>query len=208
MLLNCKTGFQAKKKLGKNLVPLKLRSWLKKCVSKMYSILQVKWSQSKAFVLALLDATGEILHTLPNGHRDYFWAFPGANKHGYLLKQICNSKLRQWGTGSQSTSNLTFKYITRYGGKNEQAQVYTKRGDNKQKYSNTEIIEILENVDKGKLSYVPPIKPKGVKSMSWTGKVIRVKSKTMFLTNMCGLQTQLKELNIQIKIFTKIFQYS
>ena len=112
-------------------------------------------------IYSLLDATGEILHTLPNGHRDYFWAFPGANKHGYLLKQICNSKLRPQGTGSQFTSNLTFKYITQYGGNNEQAQVYTKRTDNKQKYSNTEIIEILENGDKGKLSYVPPIKPKG-----------------------------------------------
>ena len=85
--------------------------------------------------------------------------------------------------------------------------MYTKRTDNKQKYSNTEIIEILENVGKGKLSYVPPIKPKGgeVYVLDWQGD--RLKSKTMLLTNMFGLQTQLKQLNMQVKIFTKIFQY-
>ena len=69
-------------------------SWSKKCVSLMYSILQAKWLQSKAFVLAVLDANGQILHTLPNGHRDHFWAYSGANKHGYLLKQLQYSKVR------------------------------------------------------------------------------------------------------------------
>ena len=87
MLLNCSTGFQATK-LGKKLVPNKSQSWLKKCVSKMYFILQVKWLQSEAFVSALLDTNGDILHTLPHGHRDSFWAYPGANKHGFLLMQL------------------------------------------------------------------------------------------------------------------------
>ena len=59
----------------------------------MYSILHVKWSQSTAFVSALLDGKGEILHTLPHGHIDNFGAYPGANKHGYLLKQLHNNKV-------------------------------------------------------------------------------------------------------------------
>ena len=71
MLLNCSSGFKAKA-LGKKLVPEKSRSWMKVCVSKMYSILQAKWSQSKAFIFALLDAKSDILHTLPSGHRDTF----------------------------------------------------------------------------------------------------------------------------------------
>ena len=99
MLLNCPTGFHAKKKKKKKKTREKISTstfyvLVPKCVSKMYSILQTKWSQSKAFVLALLDTKGEILHTLQNGHRDPFWAYPGANKHGYLLKQLQNSKVR------------------------------------------------------------------------------------------------------------------
>ena len=55
--------------------------------------------------------------------------------------------------------------------------MYTKRTDNKQTYSNTEIIEILENVDEGKLSYVPPIKSKGgeVYVLDWHGGKSKIK---------------------------------
>ena len=55
----------------------------------MHSILQAKWLQSKAFVSALLGNSGEILHTLTCGHVDTFWAYPDSNKHGYLLKLLC-----------------------------------------------------------------------------------------------------------------------
>ena len=48
MLLNCASGFQTKK-LGTKLVPQQSYMWLKKCVSKTYSTLQVKCLQSKAF---------------------------------------------------------------------------------------------------------------------------------------------------------------
>ena len=61
------------KHLRKRLFPQKPRSWFKICVSKMYEILQVKFSQSEAFVSALLDAHSQILHTLPHSHTDSFW---------------------------------------------------------------------------------------------------------------------------------------
>ena len=81
MLLMCQNGFQVKC-LGKRLVPQKPRSWFKTCFSKMYEILQVKFSQAEAFVSALLDAHRQILYTLPNGHIDSFWASLGANNYG------------------------------------------------------------------------------------------------------------------------------
>ena len=199
MLLNCPTGFYAKK-LGKRLIPQQSISWSKKCVSKMYSILQSKWYQSKAFVQALLDASGDILHTLPNGHRDSLWAYPGANKHGYLLKQLHNSKVRKCVSSQNSNGNsvskvTNFKFrdctsslipnqsssmvnsngkITdsassltqirdkkQYGGNSDEAQVYTLRTEVTSKYSNAEIIQLLQNPDENKMSYVMPIKPKG-----------------------------------------------
>ena len=83
----------------------------------MYFILQAKLSQLKAFAPALSDADHEILHTLPNGPRDSFWAYSGENKHGYLLKQLCKSKImNKWltnpkthsvGTESCTTSSIT-----------------------------------------------------------------------------------------------------
>ena len=93
LLLNCSSGFQAKK-LGKKLVPQQSRSWLQNCVSKIYAILQAKWLQSKVFVSALYDAKSDIRHTLLNGHRDPFWAYFGVNKHGFLLKQLQNNKIK------------------------------------------------------------------------------------------------------------------
>ena len=157
----------------------------------MYSILQAKWLQSKAFVLSLLDTNGEIFHTLPHGHKDYFWAYPGANKPDFLLKQLCNSKLR-CGKSHHSdslikksaTSNKKVSLINRYekqcGGNNDQAQVYTIRTHGKVKYSNVEIVNILQFLNKDKLSYVPPIKPKGddVFVVDWQNDENKVKDYT------------------------------
>ena len=70
----------------------------------MHSILKAKSLQSKAFVSALLDTNSEILHTLPHDHKDTFWAYPGANKHGYLLKQLHKSLIRN--SNHTSTQNL------------------------------------------------------------------------------------------------------
>ena len=65
MLLNCSSGFKAKE-LGKKLVPEKSRSWMKVCVSKMYSILQAKCSQSKLYPedSDLLDSCNSITYNI------------------------------------------------------------------------------------------------------------------------------------------------
>ena len=198
MLLYCSSGFQANK-LGKILVPHKSKSWLKKCVSKMYSILHVKWSQSTAFVSALLDAKGEILHTLPHGHIDNLWAYPGPNKHGYLLKQLHNNKVSicaessphtQQNLQPTSSMNISTTITTptpitpcaipplpginkkkQHGSNVNEAQVYISTSDPKAKFSNIDIVRILQNPDEQKLSYAAPIKPKGgeVLILDWQG---------------------------------------
>ena len=248
------------KKLGRKLEPQHSMSWSEKCVSKMYSILQAKWSQSKASVLALLDANEEILYILPNGHRDLFWAYPGANKHGYLLKQLWNSKVRnctyspisnrqsitnstirkvqgcsssvisnkhsgavtsvskvgdstnspiinrqsvtgtsvckvrdctsfpianQYSAKDKSNSKITTDSASsldnsnteQYGGNSDNAQVYIVRTEVKSKYSNTEIIQTLQNPDENKLSHAMPVKPKGgeVYVLDWQGDESKLK---------------------------------
>ena len=207
MLLNCSSGFKAKA-LGKKSVPEKSRSWMKVCVSKMYSMLQAKWSQSKAFIFALLDGESDILHTLPSGHRDTFWAYPGANKHGYLLKQLRNVQMktsisrdcisetsgRSLQTASKSFDVVTCKtfypctsllhlnstdscYSLQYGGTGKCVQIYTFKQDPKIRYSNVDIMKILENPDMRKVSCETPIKPKGgeVYVLNWFDAKHRVK---------------------------------
>ena len=110
--------------------------------------LQAKWLQSKAFVSALYDAKSDILHTLPNGHRDPFWSYPGANKHGFLLKQLCNNKIKnnQLIDILKPIHKPTYKPVNsdvQYGGNSEQAQVYTVRSDTSEKFTNTKIVQIL-----------------------------------------------------------------
>ena len=63
------------------------------------------------------------------------------------------------------------------GGNADNAQVYLLRPDANMKYSNTEIIQILQNPDKQKLSHVAPIKPKGgeVYVLDWQGDESKVK---------------------------------
>ena len=182
----------------------------------MYSILQSKWYQSKAFVQALLDASGDILHTLPNGYRDSLWAYPGANKHGYLLKQLHNSKVRKCVSSQNSNGNSISKVTNckvrdctsslipnqsssmvnsngkitasassltqitdkkQCGGNSDEAQVYTLRTEVTSIYSNAEIIQLLQNPDENKLTYVMPIKPKGgeVYILDWQGNDSKLK---------------------------------
>ena len=204
MLLNCSSGFM-EKKLGKILVPQKSKSWLKKCVSRMHSILHVKWSQFTAFVSALLDAKGEIQHTLPHGHIDNFWVYPGANKHGYLLKQLHNNKVSICAESTphtqpnlQPTSSMnTSTTITsptpttscpipplpgiskkkQHGSNGNEAQVYISRSDPKAKFSNIDIVRILQNPDEQKISYAATIKPKGGKVfiLYWQGSESKIK---------------------------------
>ena len=84
MLLNCSTGFQAKK-LGKKLVPQQSTSWFKSMPLKCILFCMQNGFSLKHLFQLLLDADGDILHTLPHGQIDSYWAYPGANKHGYLL---------------------------------------------------------------------------------------------------------------------------
>ena len=148
----------------------------------MYSILQAKWSQSQAFVSALLDADGDILHTLPHGHIDSYLAYPGTNQHCCLLKELHNSMVKQCNMLSNSLCNGVPSVAIRneilethafrkqnpsltantkqFGGNSENAQVSQVKPDPMIRYSNTDLIKILQNPDKSKLSYNPPIKLK------------------------------------------------
>ena len=148
----------------------------------MYAILQAKWLQSKAFVSALYDAKSDILHTLPNGHRDPFRAYPGAIKHGFPLKQLCNNKIKnnQLIDIPKPIHKPTCKPVNsdvQYGGNSEQAQVYTVRFDTSEKFTYTQIVQILQNPNKCKLSHVTPIKPKvgKVYVLDWQGDQKKVK---------------------------------
>ena len=71
----------------------------------MYSILQAKWCQYEAFVSALLDDDGDILYTISHGHIDFYWAYPWTNMHSCLLKQLCNSMVKQCNMLSNSVCN-------------------------------------------------------------------------------------------------------
>ena len=64
-----------------------------------------------------------------------------------------------------------------YGGSSEQAQVYTVRSDMSEKFTNTEIVQILQNPNKFKLSHVTLIKPKmgEVYVLDWQGDQKKVK---------------------------------
>ena len=142
---------------------------------------QAKWLQSKAFVSALYNAKSDILHTLPNGHGDPFWAYPGANKHGFLLKQLRINKIKnnQLIDIPKPIHKPTCKPVNsdvQYGDNSEQAQVYTVRSGT-EKFTNTEIVKILQNPNKCKLSYVTPIKPKAgeVYVLDWQGDQKKVK---------------------------------
>ena len=55
--------------------------------------------------------------------------------------------------------HLYLKYDN--GGKVKQAQLYTVRSNKTDKYSNTEIIKILQKPNEFKLSQIMPVKPKG-----------------------------------------------
>ena len=165
MLLMSKNGFQAKH-LGKRFVPQKSRSWFKICVSKMYEILQVKFSQSEAFVSALLDAHSQTLHTLPHGHIDSFWASLAANNHGKLLMQLCNEKFGQSSSSSQ------------VGGSNVGGNIaYTVKTSSNIRFSTAELINLLHNLDKSKVCYEQPIKPKGgeVYVLDWQENECQIK---------------------------------
>ena len=78
-------------------------------------ILEAKWSQSLNFVSALLDTSKDIIHILPSGHKDHFWAYPGANRHGNLLEQLCNNRLN---------AVINSLQVQMMGGSGQEAQVY------------------------------------------------------------------------------------
>ena len=68
-----------------------------------------------AFVSALPDTSWDIIHILPSGQKDQFWAYPGENKHGILLKQLHNNRL------NAMTNSLQMPMKS---GSGQQAQVY------------------------------------------------------------------------------------
>ena len=132
----------------------------------MYEILQEKFSQLEVFVLALLDAPSQILHTLPHGHIDHFWASPGANHHGKLLLQSHKEKFGKWSSTSQG------------GGSNDEGnKTYTVKSSSNIRFSTAHLIIMLQNVDESKVCYEPPIKPKGgeVYVLDWKENESRIK---------------------------------
>ena len=125
----------------------------------MYSILKAESLQSKAFVSALLDTNSEILHKLLHGHKDTSWAYPGANKHGYLLKQLCNSLIKN--SNHTSTQNLPPSsfivsstnenllkspptFTKQLGGNGNKVQVYNTKEDPTKRFSNIDLVTILQ----------------------------------------------------------------
>ena len=135
----------------------------------MYEILQVKFSQSEAFFSALLDAHSQILHTLPHGHIDSFWASLGASNHGKLLMQLCNEKFGQSSSSSQ------------VGGSNVECNIaYTVKTSSDVRSSTAELINLLHNLDKSMVCYETPIKPK-----RWRSIFVRLARKWMSNRRLC-----------------------
>ena len=65
----------------------------------------------------------------------------------------------------------TDEHRKQYGGSSDKVQVYTFRTGVKLKYSNAEILQILQNPDENNMSHVTPIKPKcgEVYVLDWQG---------------------------------------
>ena len=89
---------------------------------------------------------------------------PIANQ--YSAKDTGNSNIITDSATSVDNSNTK-----QCGGNSDDAQVYIVRTEVKSKYSNTEIIQTLQNPDENKLSHVMPVKPKGgeVFALDWQG---------------------------------------
>ena len=95
---------------------------------------------------------------------------------------MCNNKIKnnQLIDIPKPIHKPTCKPVTsevQYGGNSEQAQVYTVRSDTSEKFTNTEIVQILQNPNKCKLSHVTPINPKAgeVYVLDWQGDQKKVK---------------------------------
>ena len=73
----------------------------------------------------------------------------------YSAKDSSNSKIITDSASSVDNSNTK-----QCGGNSDDAQVYIVRTEVKYKYSNTEIIQTLQNPDENELSHIMPVKPK------------------------------------------------